>query len=492
MASAQRGHGVYADGAIVPILASLARGGGMSVVKMEWVGEFQLQPEEEPIRGVLRYHPTDGIQLLTNGYGGNWDERKEYSQITGVIDGQQKVSLLNCFDFSVEGNFSGYEKRVIIVNSVIFGINKIEPTQSTFSRFQLHSPNITRWMGSDGFRIGYGSRRGVTMRWQSPASFKAKIDPTRNLEFFCGSRGSSRLVGGKVKFEILPSYRVRYSKNVSWDIVYRDVHSLDLFFCFAARSWLGPPRVGLESRESRRYVQNEKVPKRRRLYHEQHNVLISQGWYRIEDSGEARQRWPLFRFDETQPKIATILARWFERRDVIERAVKLLRASQGSSAGLETVFLFLAQTVEFLHRETIGGTAMSKQKFEDLRAALTAAIPASLGREAAVLVEQRLAFFNEPGLRRRLKEVFRAIQNPPSFARNYKSASSSIAEYRNAFTHHLPLTKANGEWEREVSQLSSILEGIIELYICKLLGFEEHEISKMIDNDYELGWALNQ
>ncbi len=183
-----------------------------------------------------------------------------------------------------------------------------------------------------------------------------------------------------------------------------------------------------------------------RYYHEPHEVLINQSWY---DRGtEKSGYWPLLSFQRYGNRLGELFRRWLEKASVLNRMMALLRAAEQNDIGIETRFLFLSQAAEFLHRETIGGSLLPQERFDEIAEALCKALPEGLPLEAAQSFRQKIGFMNEPVLRRRLKELFRAIGNRPTFVADYKTVAGRnrrISATRSLTTRKLKIRRMVGQ-----------------------------------------------
>ena len=320
------------------------------------------------------------------------------------------------------------------------------------------------------------------MSWNPPLTTKIDLDSRRRAEFFFGYELSSGLKNGRAQFEVRPSFNISYLNKASWEEVHADISTIELFFGFISRDRGGAPDVGLESSLSRRQY-HTKEGKRKRYYHQPHEVMLSGGNYSKKSYENGRRPAPIIRFDASEYDFGNMMRSWFAHRFVFERAAKLLWMSKQDGVGVESRLIFLSQALEFLHRETIGGELIDNEDFVALKAGLGALIAASIGKEKGNVIVQRLEYLNEPGLRKRLKDIFRAVQKPTLFVKDYKSISSAVAEYRNIFTHHLHIGKSSDVWVQEVADLSDVLEGLLELYMCRRLGLDDRKINAIIQED---------
>jgi hypothetical protein len=399
-----------------------------------------------------------------------------YPVIGGVVEGLRKVTILNCYDMGVSRNAVDFERREIIGNGILFDIHLSTIEKPIFSRLRFSSPNLIRWFGPTWLETNHGNR-SVSISWKRPRGMRRDIDELRRVGFFAGYRMSSGLVNGSIDFAIQPRLVLKYRERQSWNAVISDAYMLDLFLCFAARTWQGPSEIELVSPSGRARLLGSK----RKTLRRPHDVFISQGWYHPRP---AEWRRLLFSWDDVQPRLHLVLQKWFANRRTLKRAMSLFWAADTRT--VEMRLLFLAQAIEMLHRETIGGSLLEKETFDNIAKDLNSAVPNNLDSDARQALSQRIKFMNEPSFRRRVREVFRSVECIPEYVRDYKTIAALATEYRNEFTHHISSPKSDDERFEEVTRVGDILSDLFELYIWRMLGMTSEEIDRSMKQNWDL------
>jgi ApeA N-terminal domain 1 len=192
---------------------------------------------------------------------------------------------------------------------------------------------------------------------------------------------------------------------------------------------------------------------------------------------------PLSQLTETE---RGIFVRWFGQAETLRPVYGLLLSSiQSHRQYPETVLLNLIQAIESLHRRIYGGHIASPSDYEQVRSALTNAIPPGTDPHLKEKLVGLLEFGNEPSLKSRLRELCSTLQ-PRTIEAVFGVSDlprylQLLADLRNYFTHYndalKPRVKAIVENPIELYNLNQRVRAFATLLLLKHLGLEENKLS---------------
>jgi hypothetical protein len=192
----------------------------------------------------------------------------------------------------------------------------------------------------------------------------------------------------------------------------------------------------------------------------------------------------LFTFSEIAAQFENTLRQWFSREAILRPVYNLYFATVNSNAlYAEDEFLSLIYAVETYHRRTRQGKYLAEPAIDEVRQALTNAIPPSVPDDLRTSLIQKLKYINEFSLRRRIKEVLNLLPNVFSiFIEDFDAFIDVIVNTRNYFTHHDATLETRSLKGKELYAATHKLDAIVQICFLLELGFSEESMTKIVQN----------
>lgn len=207
-----------------------------------------------------------------------------------------------------------------------------------------------------------------------------------------------------------------------------------------------------------------------------------------EDPGPQMPHDILFSFRDIASECEQLLCNWIAGADLLKPVYDLYFGTlYASSMYRHHRFLSLAQAVESYHRRRHAGSCLPADHFarveESLREALSAK-ELELSKDVRETLVLKLQWINELSLRRRLKELIRALgESSDLLIPDAVVFTDSVVATRNFLTHYNPdLEESSGSGE-ELDLLAEQLQFLLELSLLRELGMTEDRISRLAEGN---------
>jgi hypothetical protein len=207
------------------------------------------------------------------------------------------------------------------------------------------------------------------------------------------------------------------------------------------------------------------------------------------DEGQYNRRrlaFPLHDFGYTHP-LATILPAWFELCRSIGQVIDLhLGARYRGRTYVETRYIAAVQTLEVLHRRALPAQRVQPQQAFNRQVARILHSVAQ-GSDRA-LVQERLAWANEPHLKRRLDDILAAV---PSYVTTLgikrRDFLQRAVDTRNYHTHYDPsLRKRAVKTGPDLAQLAETCRWLATAYIMQRIGFDNTQGPRAVSRNWRV------
>jgi ApeA N-terminal domain 1 len=425
---------------------------------VRWMGVFALgRDDEDMAAGELSYHPRAGISVRTldwvqtaQPFGRN--ATRKYPSLKGLIEGNRNCTVLHAFETNVSGG--RLEQSHLVGNAILLDGWCDDPAAPVYRQMRFCSPAFTALANPHSINVNLVSTK-------RRRRFTAKGEPRKPIR---GKWGIHKLVfssvlnvpphqawDGTYNITERPYLEFQFGELVSFNEVRRITAALEFFACVSDGEFSGPPEVLLWTDSFSNVSNTHNAPANAA------QVLLSESWYRSVQARHPFER--LFVLDILGPKPLTQLAQWLELSERIKHLMSLYRAAI-EVPNIETKFLFLIQCIEGLHRALDDHPSLDSQEFDRGTAAMKAAIPADLSKDARRFLGDRVPRHNEPSLGSRLKEYgARITQIAPNALPKFSKDRQTIKNLRDEFSHAL-----HGNHKRSVEE-----RGREILYYCEVL-----------------------
>jgi hypothetical protein len=192
----------------------------------------------------------------------------------------------------------------------------------------------------------------------------------------------------------------------------------------------------------------------------------------------------LFTLSDIGSRFEEMLNIWFARYDLLEPVHDLYFGTRYAEKLYPAYqVLSLAQALETYHRRVFEGTALTREDFEPIRAALEARLPASLDMEINSLFRSRIGYMNEIGLGARLRCLLGLAEPTISpYIPNSRTFVQLAVNTRNYLTHFNPDLRERAA-TAPVDQwfLAERFRLLLEVVLLLDVGFSSENVAALIE-----------
>ena len=372
-------------------------------------------------------HPGDHFAALGRGLA-------QPEAILGFSSKGRPVTLWGCFERRKNVNpGAGFTKTSFHADIVMVGAHLGDAESSQFKKLSAEYRHLAEWAGISGFSITVPydhAAHPMVIEHKRPDPVTASVawEPRQGvrvaLEVEATLRDSADLVGeAKIRQRTWAS--VEYPEGGSFGELNRVLHQFRNFLTLGVGKSVAP----LAARG--RVETEEETPVE--IYYRPLGARD-----RISPGKKVHRPEMLFTLGDIHDDFGKFIGNWFEKAELLGPVHDLYFATAyGSSAYLDDRFLSLVQGLEAYHRRALGTMDLSGEKHEQRLGEILDAAPEA-HRE---WLQGKLAYSNEPSLRKRLAEILRGNPevNEANFGENGKKRDGfmyKVVETRNYLTHY--------------------------------------------------------
>jgi hypothetical protein len=189
----------------------------------------------------------------------------------------------------------------------------------------------------------------------------------------------------------------------------------------------------------------------------------------------------LFTFKDISDRFEVFLRNWFEKADLLEPVYNLCFGTlYNPRMYLEHKFLNMVQAIEAYHRRTMKNFELTEEQHKKRIEEILNAVPL----EHKDWLENKLAYSNEPNLRKRLKEILEKFADVlDEFIPDNDSFIHKVATTRNYLTHYDERLKELSVEGEELYHFTQKLKILLEICLLKELGFTSDNIKSLISKN---------
>ena len=424
-------------------------------------------------------------------FGRDFGRLPDQPRITGVIRGEQFVSLEQCTGFGVEAMIPArgdhdlttttYRPRFVLVGA------RYEPDEEVlFDEVSVRFSDLEIWVARSGFSqseltYGDGGVTAVTVKYQQLDPIEVRIDDDTALrvEFpwssgaLAGFRTESRITQGA-------SFRLRFGTpgNIERALTY--VTQLRGFLALAVGR---PIRVLAVTGYHNAEVETRAgVPSDRPVRPIDVELL-----YRLVGLPDEPKRklYPdemLFTLRDAEPRLEEILRTWFSQQELLGPVlVRYFHLVHTTPSSRESEFENLVRVLETHHRRTHGPA----DRNDEYLARLDRILSAVADEEDRAWLEGELVFSHEPKLRDRLREVLGrcpvVLEKLVGSRTRIKSFIGKVVQTRNYETHLDPTNEAGALSGAHLVTVVYQLRCLVQMTLLLDIGFTCEQIDAMFD-----------
>ena len=195
----------------------------------------------------------------------------------------------------------------------------------------------------------------------------------------------------------------------------------------------------------------------------------------------------LFRYPDVASRIGQILSKWLDSYGTFTPAYNLYFASRYDGRQYPDVnFLRLVQGIETLHRRSSEETEMPKDEFKNHVNSILQSCP----DDKRDWVKDKLSSANALPLRRRLGRMIEPFRHLFGNEEESEILVKRIVDTRNYLTHYSGKLERKAASHEDLLMLRDKLEGLFQLHLMRLIGFDGEFIASILNRNYELSRKL--
>lgn len=405
------------------------------------------------------------------------DEAETIGRIVGVLENGKPITLDECFFTNRKIVSGGPTKATIHVTFAFIGAQYDKEENVTFSKFRFSVEGLDEWVSISGFSVEHEwDTRSTTIQFNPPkdVSFELPGGITLSLTFGWTAPGGPSLTELKISQKAYFSLAFESPRPIR-DII-DTAYTINNFLCFASDN-----TVAIDSAQG---------------YTSEHQMELNSGrkydvpietYYRSIPSSSTKPKnlshGMLFKCPNLTEDIKNILTNWITAYESYGPAFDLyFSARSGNQKYLSGRFLALTQAIETLHRRNSDETVMSEAEFGEICVAIIQACT----EDKREWLKVRMTYANELPLRERIRQVIDPFGPYFGAKPKRKAFIGKVVDTRNYLTHYdekLSDRAAKGE---ELWNLCKTLEGLFQLHLLQIVGFDEVQIGNLVKGNQNL------
>lgn len=396
----------------------------------------------------------------------------EPETILGLSSKGKPVTLWGCFERRKNVNLGGFTKTSFHADVVAVGAHLGDAEDARFKKMSAEYRYLAEWAGISGFAITIPDDHAahpMVIEHKRPAPVEARVAGARvALEVRATLRDTSGLVG-ETAIRQRTWVAVGYPEGRSFGELNGTLHRFRNFLTLAVGASVEPLAVrGVAEANGGTAVEiHYRLPGAR--------AAASPG-------RKVHRAEMLFVLDDLGGDFGRFVGEWFGKAERLGPVYDLYFATAyGSSGYLDDRFLSLVQAVEAYHRRALGTTELPEDEHGRRVEEVLGAAPEP-HRE---WLRGKLAYSNEPSLRKRLKEIMRRDPEvmEPIFGADKKERKGfvgDVVDTRNYLTHYDENKKGTAAVGIELHVLSEKLKSILEACLLREAGFEGEHLKEVL------------
>lgn len=435
---------------------------------------------EARVPGTLRFSPDFGVSLdLLGSLKDQGDHvatvQRELTHpgvVLGLSSKGKPVTLWECWERRKTVNLAGFTKTSFHADFVVVGAHLGGAEEARFTKISAECRHLDEWAGISGFSIKIPddyAAHPMVIEHKRPAPVAASAAGARfAVEVNATLRDSSGLVG-EAAIAQRTWVSVEYPEAKGFEELHKTLHRLRNFLTLGVGKTVEPLAVrGVAGSGGGQPVD---------IYYK----LAGAGGGNSPGKKIHRAEMP-FTLGDLGGDFESFLGNWFGKAERLGPVYDLYFATAyGSPAYLDDRFLSLVQGVEAYHRRALGTTELPEEEHERRLEEIVSAVPHTHKRWLC----GKLAYSNEPSLRKRLREIMRRepeVMKPifGNSGREREGFVSKVVNTRNYLTHYDESNKESAVTGRELYEVTERLKSILEACLLWEIGFAGDHLKEVL------------
>lgn len=433
---------------------------------VEYTGVWFLPGKQENlVTGTLKFNQEEGITLdLLGSFEQFGFEVYKYSTILGIASGKY-ITLRNCVQIESNISFPGIETTKFTSSYMFVGSHLESKHDEIFRKINVKYHNLDEWIGISGIQEHYNSQDNtILISYLLPESkilfnndqLKISINFSSHLK---GNLLTERTILHNTYFEI-------YSENGITLEYFLDLsYKLQNLITLALGSSSYPTMIEME--------------------HEDKNVKM---FFKLPFISNAPKKVNvdnmLIRFSDLYESNPNFLHNWLERSELLKPVVDAYFGTiYHEQMYLEQKMLRLVQGLESYHRRTIRNEEIPQDEHEKRVQLILDSVEHEQYKE---WLKDRLAYSNEPNLRKRLNEIWNLNKKILGSFLNRKTREYYIDKTvvtRNYHVHYNESLSEKALKGYDLYKLTVLLQILLKICFMKELGITDEKIVNLIQKN---------
>ncbi len=422
------------------------------------------------VGGTLEYLAGEGVTLELHGNLVERGSRRDTEIIFGIADGKA-ITFADAHHSSHSGRQTSDGHHEILREvwrgyHVLVGMHTGVGEAVLFDSFDLQTSLLPRWVNSPRATTSSTEGGNVVVEVQVPDALMADVDGLGTLELWWAQSENYRDSDTSVDISITPMLRLHAPEALTFHQAWLDFVTPSLFF------------VSLVSGSADRILalhvsttEDEEHP-----FGQRAEVLVPTWTSELPKSRSVHFWEQLLPFPTVEKQFGDLLPRWFDLyRTTRDSMLDFFSTEFTPFMYAEESFVRVVRSMESWHRSRIGGTYMSKERFETL----LQKVQDGLDGPARAFIKMRLAHGNERTLKQRLDELTSLAGEPvaPLIA-SYTKFARRVVDTRNSLAHEGALGTAFSDTELFYAQRS--LEQVFRSVLLRELGLSTEQVAEAV------------
>lgn len=435
---------------------------------------------ETRIPGTLAFSPDSGVSL--DLFGSLKDpgdhiatvqrELADPGMVLGLSSKGKPVTLWRCWEKRKKVNLAGFTKTSFHADIVLVGAYLEGIEEARFTKMSAEYRHLDEWAGISGFSLKIPDNHAthpMVIEHKRPATVAASVEGARlAVEVKATLRDTSGLVGEAAIVQRTWA-SVEYPEARRFEELHETLHRLRNFLTLGVGGTVEPLAVqGVAESGGEQPVD---------IYY---RLAGAKG--RASPDKKVHRAEMLFTLGDLGGDLESFLGNWFGKAERLGPVYDLYFATAyGSPAYLDDRFLSLVQGVEAYHRRALGTTELPEEEHERRLEEIVSAVPHTHKRWLC----GKLAYSNEPSLRKRLLEIMHRepeVMKPifGSSGKERKGFVNKVVDTRNYFTHYDESKKESAATGRQLYEITERLKSVLEASLVREIGLEGDRLKEVL------------
>jgi len=454
------------------------------IEKFEYKGIWWLPHKpKERISGIFKFAPNEGVVLELIGSFEDITsigETLDLEIILGTSSSGKNITLYKCFE-TKSLSVPGFSTSSFYANMAFVGAHFQKTEDIKFKGLSVHYMYLDEWSGISGFvNTQYSSNeKEIVIKYELPKPIQVVINDYKIFLDIKVTPSPLSIVQKEASIKQSVYIRVESSEEKSFDEYLNIIYLIQNFLSLGITEPVYPLII-----EGKTEMNKETI----KINKETINYYPPVKVYGASDIPIVpKTLYPpnmLFTFRDISDKFEFFLKNWFEKADLLEPVYNLyFETLYSPRINLKHRFLNLLQAIESYHRRTINNFEQQEKQHEKKIEEILNAVP----HKHKDWLKDKLAYSNEPTLRKRLKDILKKFADVLNkFILNKNSFVEKVVTTRNYLTHYDKTLKKQSAEGEELYHLTQKIKILLEICLLKELGFTSDNIKNLISNKYNI------